>query len=165
MNLQKSTDNIKEEENLYVDCIYNYWTGLQGRETCEYGWIQCLEKACPNYTPAKKPFNSKLMDNEANKEFTDQKNSEKMYSYSAPCKPGQTVWSAEPFTDGRVRSGGIVQIEFDEDGFCGFWVSFDPEPCSAEFIDEDIGKKVFFNEEEAIKILSNKEAKDDGSAD
>ena len=40
----------------YVDCVYNYWEGLKGRETCMAGYLWCREEACDMYTqnPVKK---------------------------------------------------------------------------------------------------------------
>ena len=67
-----------------------------------------------------------------------------------PHKVGDTVWSAEPFKDGKPRKGSIVQINIDAGGFCGFWVSFNPEPVTAEFTLEEIGKTVFFTHPEVI---------------
>ena len=70
-----------------------------------------------------------------------------------PCKVGDTVWSAEPFKDGKLREGSIVQISIDEDSVCGFWAGFDPEPVAAAFASEDIGKTVFLTCEEAQAAL------------
>lgn len=66
-----------------------------------------------------------------------------------PCKVGDEIWSGAPFADGNLRKGEIVQINVDEDGFCGFWASFGAEPVAAEFVNEDIGKSIFFTREEA----------------
>lgn len=73
-----------------------------------------------------------------------------------PFMPGATVYNSSLFKDGKIRDGGIVKIRVDEYGVCGFWVSFDPEPMTAEFILEDIGKEVFFSKEEAEKYLSKR---------
>lgn len=73
-----------------------------------------------------------------------------------PFMPGTTVYNSSLFKDGKIREGGIIEIRVDEYGVCGFWVSFDPEPMTAEFILEDIGKEVFFSKEEAEKYLSKR---------
>ena len=67
------------------------------------------------------------------------------------------VWSAEPFKDGKPRRGRVTVFEADEDGAYAFWVSFSPEPLSAEFLRADVGKTVFLTREEAEAAL--KEAK------
>lgn len=35
----------------YIDCIYNWWSGFRGKETCEAGYLVCKEKNCENYCP------------------------------------------------------------------------------------------------------------------
>lgn len=66
-----------------------------------------------------------------------------------PCKVGDTVWSAGPFVDGKIRAGNVVEINVDSLGFCGFWASFCLEAVVAEFIKDDFGKTVFRTREEA----------------
>ena len=60
-----------------------------------------------------------------------------------PVKIGQSIWTSKPFKDGVKREGYITVIEYDDDGFCGFWTSFGEIPLSAEFSSEEIGKTVF----------------------
>lgn len=61
----------------------------------------------------------------------------------SPVKIGQSIWTSKPFKDGVKREGYITVIEYDNDGFCGFWASFGEIPLSAEFSSEEIGKTVF----------------------
>lgn len=35
------------------DCIYNWWTGFPGKETCEAGYLNCMEENCPCYCKRK----------------------------------------------------------------------------------------------------------------
>ena len=60
-----------------------------------------------------------------------------------PVKIGQSIWTSKPFKDGLTREGYITVIEYDNDGFCGFWASFGEIPLSAEFSSEEIGETVF----------------------
>lgn len=73
-----------------------------------------------------------------------------------PVKVDQSIWTAEPFTDKIPREGYITVLEYDYDGFCGFWTSFGDIPLSAEFISSDIGKTVFLTREEAEKALAER---------
>lgn len=61
----------------------------------------------------------------------------------SPVKIGQSIWTSKPFRDGVKREGYITVIEYDNNGFCGFWASFGEIPLSAEFSSEEIGKTVF----------------------
>ena len=70
-----------------------------------------------------------------------------------PFPVGTTIWSAEPFTDGRPRDGMVTVLEVEERGCYAFWASFSPEAVSAEFLVRDIGKTVFLTREEAEKAL------------
>ena len=74
-----------------------------------------------------------------------------------PCKVGDEVWSAEPFVDGQIRKGKVTVINIDSHGFCGFWASFHPEAVSAEFIQGEIGRTIFFSHEDAVAALGVKE--------
>lgn len=31
------------------DCVFNYWSGFPGKETCEAGYLDCKEEECPMY--------------------------------------------------------------------------------------------------------------------
>lgn len=42
---------MKDEE--VFDCVYNWWTGFTGKETCEAGYLVCKEEDCPMYHKAK----------------------------------------------------------------------------------------------------------------
>lgn len=33
----------------YIDCVYNWWFGFAGKETCEAGYLVCKEEECPMY--------------------------------------------------------------------------------------------------------------------
>ena len=35
------------------DCVFNWWTGFAGKETCEAGYLDCKEEECPMYQKAK----------------------------------------------------------------------------------------------------------------
>lgn len=61
----------------------------------------------------------------------------------SPVKIGQSIWTSKPFKDGVKREGYITVIEYDNNGFCGFWASFGEIPLSAKFSSEEIGKTVF----------------------
>lgn len=61
----------------------------------------------------------------------------------SPVKIGQSIWTSKPFKDGVKREGYITVIEYENNGFCGFWASFGEIPLSAEFSSEEIGKTVF----------------------
>lgn len=74
-----------------------------------------------------------------------------------PFSVGTEIWSAEPFKDRKPRRAKVTVFEVDDDGAYGFWCSFNPEPMSAEFLVEDIGKTVFFSCEEAEKALEGME--------
>lgn len=69
------------------------------------------------------------------------------------CKVGDDIWSSEPFKDDKMRHGNITVVMIDENGFYGFWCTFDNEPISAEFIADDIGKTVFLTPEKAKQEL------------
>lgn len=66
---------------------------------------------------------------------------------SFPVNVGDDVWSAVPFTDGRMRKGEVVQLNIGHRGFQGFWVSFYGEPISAEFLAEDLNVSCFLHNE------------------
>lgn len=70
-----------------------------------------------------------------------------------PFPIGTQIWSAEPFKDRKPRCAEVTVFEVDENGAYGFWCGFDPEPMSAEFLVEDIGKTVFFSREKAEKAV------------
>lgn len=74
-----------------------------------------------------------------------------------PIKVGQSIWTAENFTDNVPREGYITVIEYDCNGSYEFWTSFGEIPLSAEFSSEEIGKTVFLSREEAEKGLKERE--------
>ena len=78
-----------------------------------------------------------------------------------PCKVGDTVWSALPFTDGKIREGYISVFLVDENGVYSFYASFGIEPISAEFLIDEIGKTVFLTREEAEKALEKRKGGDE----
>jgi len=71
-----------------------------------------------------------------------------------PCEVGTEVWSALPFTDNVPRKGYITAFLVGENGAYSFYVSFDPEPVSTEFLMQNIGKTVFFTLAEAMYVQS-----------
>lgn len=78
-----------------------------------------------------------------------------------PVEVDQSIWTAEPFTDNIPREGYITVLEYDSEGFCGFWTSFGDIPLSAEFISDDIGKTVFLTKEDAEKALAERSKHND----
>ena len=76
-----------------------------------------------------------------------------------PVKIGQSIWTAENFTDNVPREGYITVIEYDCNSSYDFWTSFGKIPLSAEFSFEEIGKTVFLTREEAEKALEEREQK------
>lgn len=67
-------------------------------------------------------------------------------------KVNQSIWTADPFTDGIPREGYItsINIGFNRNAYyCGFGEL----PLSFAFVDDDIGEIVFFTQEEAEKAL------------
>lgn len=67
-------------------------------------------------------------------------------------KVNQSIWTADPFTDGIPREGYITSINI---GFNrnAYYCSFGELPLSFAFVDDDIGETVFFTQEEAEKAL------------
>lgn len=55
-----------------------------------------------------------------------------------PFSIGIIVWSKNPFKDGVMRKGSIIEYEIDEENIY-IWVNFDPESIVAEF--KDISQK------------------------
>lgn len=70
-------------------------------------------------------------------------------------KVNQSIWTADPFTDGIPREGYITSINIGYDHNI-YYCSFGEMPLSFAFVDDDIGKIVFFTQEEAKKILASK---------
>lgn len=70
-----------------------------------------------------------------------------------PYKIDTTIWTNEPFKDGVVRDGDIIAFEVMRGGASEIIVNFDPEPLTASFLIEDVGKTVFFTREEAENAL------------
>lgn len=69
----------------------------------------------------------------------------------SPIKIGTTVWTNEPFNDGVIRDGGVVAMMYSKGGVDEIYVDFSPEPLTAVYYVEDIGKKIFLFKEEAEK--------------
>ena len=65
-------------------------------------------------------------------------------SINLPFSIGTTIWSKEPFKDGVMRDGDIVEYEIDEENIY-IWVNFDPEPITAEFNLKDFNKTWFLD--------------------
>ena len=70
-------------------------------------------------------------------------------------KVNQSIWTADPFTDGIPREGYITSINIGSDRNA-YYCSFGEIPLSFAFVDDDIGKIVFFTQEEAEKPLASK---------
>lgn len=67
-------------------------------------------------------------------------------------KVNQSIWTADPFTDGIPREGYITSINIGYNRNA-YYCSFGEMPLSFAFVDDDIGKIVFFTQEEAEKAL------------
>ena len=65
-------------------------------------------------------------------------------SINFPFSIGTIVWSKEPFKDGIIRKGDIIEYEVDEEN-THIWVNFDPEPIVAEFNLKDFNKTWFLD--------------------
>lgn len=70
-------------------------------------------------------------------------------------KVSQSIWTADPFTDGIPREGYITSINIRSDRNT-YYCSFGEIPLSFAFVDDDIGEIVFFTQEEAEKALASK---------
>lgn len=70
-------------------------------------------------------------------------------------KVNQSIWTADPFTDGIPREGYITSIKIGYD-HNAYYCSFGEIPLSFAFVDDDIDKIVFFTQEEAEKALASK---------
>lgn len=70
-------------------------------------------------------------------------------------KINQSIWTADPFTDGIPREGYITSIKIGYD-HNAYYCSFGEIPLSFAFVDDDIGKIVFLTQEEAEKALTSK---------
>ncbi len=70
-------------------------------------------------------------------------------------KVSQSIWTADPFTDGIPREGYITSINIGSDRNA-YYCSFGEIPLSFAFVDDNIGKIVFFTQEEAEKALASK---------
>lgn len=67
-------------------------------------------------------------------------------------KVNQSIWTADPFTDGIPREGYITSINIGYNRNA-YYCSFGEIPLSFAFVDDDIDKIVFFTQEEAEKAL------------
>lgn len=65
-------------------------------------------------------------------------------SINFPFSIGTTVWSKEPFKDGIIREGDIIEYEVDEEN-THIWVNFNPEPIIVEFNLKDFNKTWFLD--------------------
>lgn len=70
---------------------------------------------------------------------------------SLPFSIGTTIWSKEPFKDGVVRDGDIVEYSVGKDEI-SIWVNFDPEPITAEFPLNEKDRTWFLSKEDADKL-------------
>lgn len=70
-------------------------------------------------------------------------------------KVNQSIWTADPFTDGIPHEGYITSIK-STDGYNVYYCSFGEIPLFFAFVDDNIGKIVFFTQEEAEKALASK---------
>lgn len=70
-------------------------------------------------------------------------------------KVNQSIWTDDQFVDGIPHEGHVTSIKITN-GYNAYYCSFDEFPVSFAFVDDDIGKTIFFIREEAEKALSEK---------
>ncbi len=70
-------------------------------------------------------------------------------------KVNQSIWTDDQFVDGIPHEGHVTSIKITN-GYNAYYCSFDEFPVSFAFVDDDIGKIVFFTQEEAEKALASK---------
>ena len=70
-------------------------------------------------------------------------------------KVNQSIWTDDQFVDGIPHEGHVTSIKITN-GYNAYYCSFDEFPVSFAFVDDDIGKIVFFTQEEAKKALASK---------
>lgn len=68
-------------------------------------------------------------------------------SMNFPFSIGTIVWSKNPFKDGIMRKGNIIEYEIDEENIY-IWVNFDSESIIAEFKLENFNKTWFLDNKE-----------------
>lgn len=67
-------------------------------------------------------------------------------------KVNQSIWTDDQFVDGIPHEGHVTSIKITN-GYNAYYCSFDEFPVSFAFVDDDIGKTIFFTREEAEKAL------------
>lgn len=67
-------------------------------------------------------------------------------------KVNQSIWTDDQFVDGIPHEGHATSIKITN-GYNAYYCSFDEFPVSFAFVDDDIGKTIFFTREEAEKAL------------
>ena len=67
-------------------------------------------------------------------------------------KVNQSIWTDDQFVDGIPHEGHVTSIKITN-GYNAYYCSFDEFPVSSGFVDDDIGKTIFFTREEAEKAL------------
>lgn len=70
-------------------------------------------------------------------------------------KVNQSIWTDDQFVDGIPHEGHVTSIKITN-GYNAYYCSFDEFPVSFAFVNDDIGKIVFFTQEEAEKALASK---------
>lgn len=72
--------------------------------------------------------------------------------FSPHVKVNQSIWTDDQFVDGIPHEGHVTSIKITN-GYNAYYCSFDEFPVSFAFVDDDIGKTIFFTREEAEKAL------------
>lgn len=67
-------------------------------------------------------------------------------------KVNQSIWTDDQFVDGIPHEGHVTSIKITN-GYNAYYCSFDEFHVSSGFVDDDIGKTIFFTREEAEKAL------------
>lgn len=68
-------------------------------------------------------------------------------SMNLPFSIGTIIWSKNPFNDGIMRKGSIIEYEIDEENIY-IWVNFDSESIVAEFKLENFNRTWFLDNNE-----------------
>ena len=74
-------------------------------------------------------------------------------------KVNQSIWTDDQFVDGIPHEGHVTSIKITND-YNAYYCSFDEFPVSFAFVDDDIGKTIFFTREEAEKALEKLDSKE-----
>lgn len=74
-------------------------------------------------------------------------------------KVNQSIWTDDQFVDGIPHEGHVTSIKITN-GYNAYYCSFDELPVPFAFVDDDIGKTIFFTREEAEKAIERLDSKE-----